>query len=108
MNIFFPDDPPVDPMDGDYLWFGATVDGRPIKCCVTFEALAPRSNNLETIRVAYLRKRELLKIAATVAIQAGKIRDGEIVITNLQESRLLRNSVNAESAGDPEAFPLIG
>lgn len=83
MNISFPDLPPVDPLDGDYLTFGALVDGKPIKCCVTFSVLIPRSNNPETAKLAFWKKKDHIYATARAMIEAGEIRDDEILVDSL-------------------------
>ena len=83
MDVAFSDEPPVDPMDGDYLWFAATVDGQAVKCCVTFDAISPRSNNIESVKVAFWRKKDDLYATARAKIEAGEIQNGEILIVSL-------------------------
>lgn len=83
MEISFPDSPPVDPMDGDYLYFAALVDGEPVKCCVAFVALTPRSNNPESVKLVYWKKKDQLRTIAKAMIEAGEVRDREILITSL-------------------------
>lgn len=70
-------------MDGDYLFFWAFVDGKLTKCCVTFDALSLRSNNAETIKVVFWRKKEQLYATARALIEADQFTDGEILITSL-------------------------
>lgn len=84
MDISFPDLPPVDPLDGDYLYFVAIVDGQPINCCVTFSVLVPRSNNPEGAKLAFWKKKDQLHETARAMIEAGEIEDGEILIDSLK------------------------
>jgi hypothetical protein len=83
MNITFSDDPPADPMDGDYLMFDAIADGKPIKCCITFDLLIPRSNNPNQAKLVFRRKKHQIHATARATIEAGEIEDGEILITSL-------------------------
>ena len=89
MDISFPDSIPVDPMDGDYLYFEALVDERPIKCCVTFGVLTPHSNCSDNAKLAFWKKKDQLHATARAMIEAGKIEDGEILITRLKPVPIL-------------------
>lgn len=84
MEIKFVDGPPIDPMDGDYLWFGAFVDGKAVKCCITFDVLTPRSNNPENAKLAFSRKKEQICATTRALIEAGHVVDGEVMVTRLK------------------------
>ena len=84
MDINFPESPPIDPMDGDYLRFEAMADGQLINCCITFNAITPRSNNPHNAKLAFGKKKDQIHATARALIEAGEIDDGEILITSLK------------------------
>ena len=71
MNIIFPNTPPIDPMDGDYLSFEASTDGPPIKCFVTFSTLMRDGNDPEKAKAAFARRRRIHH-TAKLLIDAGR------------------------------------
>jgi len=84
MHITFPDSPPTDPMDGDYLLFEAAVYGKPVKCVITFDSLTPGKNDPEKAIRAFDQKKDQIHATARAMIEAGQVGGGEIVITRLK------------------------
>jgi Protein of unknown function (DUF1488) len=85
MEVIFPDSPPADPMDGDYLLFEALVDGKSVKCFITFDALTPGRNDPEEAILAFSSKQDQIHSCARSMIEAGQAIDGEIVISKLKQ-----------------------
>jgi hypothetical protein len=81
MQIEFPYMPAEILLDRDSVFFGAYVDGKPVKCVISFEVLlgARSDDPLQALNEFHERKPEIYQLAKQ-RIEQGEVRNSELVI----------------------------